>query len=81
MPRFLMQKENNIIVLCAAFFILLVVIPGIVYINFADSTKKDDGGVLLENKRIFGADINENMIYKNIPWFLARSIELQGLQA
>jgi len=54
---------------------LLVVIPGFVYINFSDSAKKDEGGVLLENKRIFGAEINENMIYKNIPLILSRAIE------
>jgi preprotein translocase subunit Sec63 len=36
MPRFLLQKENQVQVLLCAFFILLVVIPGLVYINFAD---------------------------------------------
>jgi hypothetical protein len=51
------------------------VIPGLVYFNFADSTHKDEGGVLLENKRLFGAEINENMIAKNIPLILSKSIE------
>ena len=44
--------------------------------NFADGTKKDEGGVLLENKRIFGPEINENMISKNFPLLLSKSIEL-----
>ena len=59
-----------------AFIILLVIIPGLVYMNFADGTKKDEGGVLLENKRIFGPEINENMISKNFPLLLSKSIEL-----
>ncbi len=58
-----------------SFFILLVIIPGLVYINFADSTNKDEGGVLLENKRVFGAEINENMHIKNMPIMLSRAIE------
>ena len=54
---------------------MLIVIPGFVYINFADSTKKDDSGVLLDNKRIYGAEVNENMILKNVPLVISKSIE------
>jgi len=75
MPRFLLQKENQVQVLLCAFFILLVVIPGLVYVNFADSTIKDEGGILLENKRVYGAEVNENMILKNVPLVLSKSIE------
>jgi hypothetical protein len=46
-----------------------------VYFNFADSTHKDEGGVLLENKRLFGTEIQENLITKNIPFILSKSIE------
>jgi hypothetical protein len=63
-------------VLLFAFVILLVIIPGLVYINFADGTKKDEGGVLLENKRVFGPEVNENMINKNFPLLIAKAIEL-----
>lgn len=59
-----------------AFVILLVIIPGLVYINFADGTKKDEGGVLLENKRVFGPEVNENMLNKNYPLLIAKAIEL-----
>lgn len=59
-----------------AFIILLVIIPGLVYINFADSTKKDEGGVLLDNKRVYGPEVNENMINKNFPLLISKSIEL-----
>ncbi len=68
-------------VLLFAFVILLVIIPGLVYINFSDSTKKDEGGVLLENKRIFGPEVNENMINKNLPLLLSKAIELQSLKS
>jgi len=81
MPRFLLQKENQVQVLLFAFFILLVIIPGLVYINFADSTKKDEGGVLLENKRVFGPEINENMVNKNFPTLIAKALELQGIRS
>jgi len=30
---------------------LLILIPGFVFVNFGDTTTKDEGGVLLENKR------------------------------
>lgn len=53
-----------------------MIIPGLVYINFADGTKKDEGGVLLENKRVFGPEVNENMINKNFPLLIAKAIEL-----
>jgi hypothetical protein len=81
MPRFLLQKENQVQVLLFAFIILLVIIPGLVYINFVDSTKKDEGGVLLDNKRVFGPEVNENMINKNFPLLISKSIELQALRS
>lgn len=68
-------------VLVFAFIILLVIIPGLVYINFADSTKRDEGGVLLENKRVYGPEVNENMINKNFPTLISKAIELQGLRS
>ena len=75
LPRFLLNAENQILVLCVAFFLLLVVIPATVYFNFADSTHKDEQGVLLENKRWYGAELNENYIFKNVPLSLYRALE------
>ena len=75
MPRFLLQKENQVQVLCSAFFVLLVLIPGFVYVNFSDTTKKDEGGVLLENKRLYGSKLNENLIAKNMPQIMSMAIE------
>ncbi len=71
LPRFLLETENQVPVLIVAFFILLVVIPGFLYINFGDTTTKDEMGVLIENKRIYGAKLNENLIPKNVPLILA----------
>lgn len=79
LPRFLLHTENQVSVLIFAFFILLVVIPGFVYINFGDTTTKDESGVLLENKRIYGSKLNENLIPKNLPLILASSHEFQAL--
>lgn len=81
LPKALLQKENQMQVLFCSFFVLLVIIPGFLYINFADSTHKNEGGVLLENKRIFGALLNENLIYKNMPQVLARSLEFERMAA
>ena len=64
-----------------AFFILLVLIPGFVYVNFIDSTKKDEGGVLLENKRYYSVKLNGNLIPKNMPMILAGTIECQKMGA
>ena len=79
MPRFLLEKDNHIQVLIGAFFIMLIIIPGLVYINFGDTTIKDEGGVLLENKRHYGSTLNENLIPKNMPQILAGSIEYQKM--
>jgi translocation protein SEC63 len=64
MPKFLLEPENQVPVLIVAFIILLIVIPGIVYFNFADATKKSEEGVLLINRNFYGAEINENMLFK-----------------
>ena len=58
---------------------MLVLIPGFVYINFGDTTIKDEGGVLLENKRHYGNKLNENLIPKNMPQILAGAIEYQKM--
>jgi len=51
------------------------VIPGFLYMNFGDTTTKDEMGVLLENKRLYGAKLNENLLPKNVPLILAASRE------
>lgn len=60
---------------------LLVLIPGFVYVNFSDTTKKDEGGVLLENKRLYGSKLNENLLPKNMPQIMAMAIEYQAMGA
>lgn len=75
LPRFLLETDNQIPVLLCAFFILLIVIPGFLYMNFGDTTTKDEMGVLLENKRLYGAKLNENLLVKNVPLILAASKE------
>ena len=67
--------------LILAFFILLVLIPGFVYVNFGDTTIKDEGGVLLENKRLYGSKLNENLLPKNMPQILAMALEYQKMGA
>ena len=81
MPRFLLEQDNQVLFLCVAFFILLVVIPGLIYFNFMEDTQRDEGGVHLENKKHYGAKLNENMLVKNMPLMLAQSIEMQGMGA
>jgi len=53
LPRFLLAPDNQIPVLICAFTILLVIIPGFLYINFGDTTTKDENGIALENKRVY----------------------------
>ena len=43
--------------------------------NFGDTSKKDETGVLMENKRVYGAKLNENLLVKNVPMVLASSHE------
>lgn len=71
LPKYLLQPDNQIFVLSVAFFILLVLIPGLLYVNFGDTTYKDEQGVLLENKKHYGAKLNENLIPKNLPLILS----------
>ena len=58
-----------------------MVIPGFLYINFGDTTIKDEQGVLLDNKRIYGAKLNEQLIPKNMPQILSLAIEFQSMGA
>ena len=67
--------------LCCSFFVLLVLIPGFVYVNFGDTTIKDEGGILLENKRYYGGKLNENILIKNMPQTLSGAIEFQQMGA
>ena len=60
---------------------MLVVVPGFLYVNFGDTSTKDESGVLMENKRNYGAKLNENLIVKNMPQILASSIEFQAIGA
>lgn len=75
MPKFLLEKENHIQVLLVLFFVLLVIIPGFLYMHFKDDAIKDERGVLLENKMIFGKKMNENMLLKNMPQIVAVTVE------
>lgn len=81
LPRFLLDTENHLTVLFFAFLILLVLIPGFLYTHFGDTSTKDESGVLLENKRMYGARINENLLVKNVPLILAQSKEFQSIGA
>ena len=81
MPKFLLEKENHIQVLLISFFVLLVVIPGFLYLHFKDDAIKDERGVLLENKMIFGKKMNENMLLKNMPQIVAVTVEFQTVGA
>lgn len=56
-----------------------MLIPGFVYVNFGDTTIKDEGGVLLENKRLYGQKLNENLLPKNMPQMMAMAIEFQKI--
>ena len=71
LPRYLLQKDNQVTVLLCAFFILLVVIPGTLYANFGETTYLDEAGVLLENQRVYGAKLNEQLIPKQMPMILS----------
>ena len=81
LPRFLLDTENHLMVLILAFFILLVLIPGFLYTHFGDTSTKDESGVLLENKRHYGARLNENLLAKNVPMILASCKEFQQIGA
>lgn len=64
LPRFLLQKENHIPVLLTAFFILLIVIPGYVYFNYGGTVNLDDNGIHIQNRKVFGHHLNENILAK-----------------
>lgn len=49
--------------------------------KFCRLDKERWGGVLLDNKRVFGPEVNENMINKNFPLLISKSIELQALRS
>ena len=81
LPRILLQKENHIIVLLSAFFLLLVVIPGYIWYSVGDSLRLDEFGINVDNRKIFGAFMNENMLLRAWVDLLGRSMEMQSLRA
>ena len=62
--------------LLAAFFILLVVIPGYGYINYGGTIYLDDNGIHINNRKIFGHHLNENILAKQLPSLVSRCVEL-----
>ena len=60
---------------------MLVIIPGFLYINFGDTSTKDEFGIALDNKKIYVQKLNENLLPKNIPIIIAQSLECQAIGA
>jgi len=58
----------------------LILVPGLFYFNL-DTNQFDNGGISVENRKVYAYLINENLIYKNCPVILANSVELQGMTA
>lgn len=67
--------------LLISFFILLIVVPGFAYFSFRDDAIKDERGVLLDNKMVFGRKLNEMMLQKNLPQIAAVTVEFQAIGA
>lgn len=66
LPRALLEKDNQVLVLGVAFFVLILVVPAFFYVSL-DSSSKGEGGISLDNRKVYGTLINENMIMKNMP--------------
>ena len=75
LPNFLQKKEYQLQVLLAFFFIVCIMMPAYFLTQIANN-EKDVGGVDVENRKIFTELINENMIDRHIPGYLAHSMEL-----
>jgi hypothetical protein len=52
----------------------------LIYTSFMESTTKDEEGVMLENKKWYGSDLNENYLFKSVPLALYRCIEFQEIK-
>mmetsp|Transcript_9058 Transcript_9058/g.6801 ORF Transcript_9058/g.6801 Transcript_9058/m.6801 type:complete len:167 (-) Transcript_9058:343-843(-) len=50
------------------------------YFNL-DQSQYDNGGVLVENRRVYSFFLNENLIMKQCPALLANSLEFLGMKA
>jgi len=59
---------------------MLVVIPGYIYINFGDTIQLDEFGIHVENRSIFGKEVGEHMLMKNLPKIIGMCKELQELR-
>lgn len=76
MPHILLDKDIAVPFLIAAFSFLLIGVPGFLWFNYFESTNKDEGGIILiENKMMFGSEVNENLLLKHIPLILTKTIE------
>ena len=46
---------------------------------YSESSKYDNDGIFLEDKRIFYSSLNENLTFKNIPKVLGSCIEYKPI--
>lgn len=79
LPNFLKKTEYQIQVLMAFFVTVIIIIPGYFY-NQIVAGEADVGGVDIDNRKIFSALINENMIGKHIPSILSYSTEFSRMK-
>jgi preprotein translocase subunit Sec63 len=78
MPNILLDKEIAVPFLIGAFSFLLIGVPGFLWFNYFETTNKDEGGIILiANKKMFGSEVNENLLFKHIPFILTKTIEFQ----
>jgi hypothetical protein len=55
---------------------MLVVIPGYIYLNFGDTVQLDEFGIHVSNKGIFGKEVGEHMLMKNLHKIIGLCKEL-----
>jgi hypothetical protein len=59
---------------------LLIVIPGYIWYSVGDSLRLDENGINVDNRKIIGAFLNENMLQKQYVDLAGRTIEMQELR-
>lgn len=80
LPSFVLNKKNHMPILVIFLLLVVVAIPAGVWFWFNSSQQYDEGGMLMENSKIFYEYLNENTLLKQMPFVLGAAPEFSTLK-
>lgn len=80
LPPFVYDKKNHIPILVLFLIFVIIIFPGGVYYWYYTTHQYDESGVRIENHKIFYEFLNENVLYRQMPYIFGASYEFCNLK-